>query len=165
VSDPEPLLPEDAATVVSLDAWRGQIPQLAALLTASGRQAQGPRVIPNPAGSSTGSAQPADVADPGYWATDVAALADAMAQAAVPGTPAPTSHTTSGAVSTSRERLTLTVEEAAASLGISRASAYEAVRRGDIPAIRIGRRILVPRAALEKFLASALPSDPETDAE
>ncbi|MDE3205945.1 MAG: helix-turn-helix domain-containing protein [Acidobacteriota bacterium] len=38
-----------------------------------------------------------------------------------------------------------------ASLGISRASAYEAVRRGDIPAIRIGRRILVPRVALQRF--------------
>jgi excisionase family DNA binding protein len=56
-------------------------------------------------------------------------------------------------------RLTLTVEEAAAALGISRAFAYEAVRRGEIPSIRIGRRVLVPRAALGKLLdgASALP--------
>ncbi len=49
-------------------------------------------------------------------------------------------------------RLTLTVEEAAATLGISRAFAYESVARGDIPSIRIGRRILVPKAALEKML-------------
>ncbi len=51
-----------------------------------------------------------------------------------------------------RTRLTLTVEEAAATLGISRAFAYEAVRRGEIPSIRIGRRVLVPRAALERLL-------------
>ncbi len=38
-------------------------------------------------------------------------------------------------------RLTLTVEEAAQVLGISRAFAYEAVRRGEIPSIKIGRRV------------------------
>ena len=52
-------------------------------------------------------------------------------------------------------RLTLTVEEAAAALGISRAGAYDAVRRGEIPSIRIGRRVLVPRAALERLLDGA----------
>lgn len=49
-------------------------------------------------------------------------------------------------------RLTLTVEEAAAALGISRAFAYEAVHRGEIPHVRIGRRILVPKAALEQLV-------------
>jgi excisionase family DNA binding protein len=44
------------------------------------------------------------------------------------------------------------VEEAAQALGISRAFAYEAVARGEIPCIRIGRRILVPKAALAKLL-------------
>ena len=53
------------------------------------------------------------------------------------------------------ERLTYTVEQAAKLLGISRNSGFEAVRRGDLPAIRIGRRLLVPRAALEKLLAGA----------
>jgi excisionase family DNA binding protein len=52
-------------------------------------------------------------------------------------------------------RLTLTVEEAARALGISRGSAYEAVKAGDIPSITIGKRKLVPRAALEKKLAVA----------
>ena len=58
-----------------------------------------------------------------------------------------------------RTRLTLTVEEVAATLGISRAFAYEAVRRGEIPSIRIGRRVLVPRAALERLIDgdNALP--------
>ena len=40
--------------------------------------------------------------------------------------------------------LTLTVSEAATVLRISRSSAYEAVRIGDIPAIRIGHRVVVP---------------------
>ena len=51
-----------------------------------------------------------------------------------------------------QESLTMTVEEAAAALGISRNLAYEAARDGRIPAIRIGRRLLVPRRALERLL-------------
>ena len=54
-------------------------------------------------------------------------------------------------------RRTLTVEEAAARLGVSRNSAYLAVRTGAIPAIRVGRRILVPAHALEALLGSAKP--------
>lgn len=53
------------------------------------------------------------------------------------------------------QRLTLTVEESARILGISRATAYEAVARGEIPCIRIGRRILVPIAGLNRLLESA----------
>jgi excisionase family DNA binding protein len=49
-------------------------------------------------------------------------------------------------------RVTLTVEEAACELGISRSLAYEAVRQGEIPSIRVGRRILVPRHAFELML-------------
>ena len=47
---------------------------------------------------------------------------------------------------------TLTVDQAAAILGIARSSAYEAVRRGDIPAVRVGRRVLVPRVGLDRLL-------------
>ena len=50
------------------------------------------------------------------------------------------------------ERLTLTVEEAARSLGISRAHAYELAARGEIPTLRLGRRILVPREALARMM-------------
>jgi excisionase family DNA binding protein len=46
----------------------------------------------------------------------------------------------------------MSVEEAAIVLGISRTFAYEAVARGEIPCIRIGKRILVPKVALEKML-------------
>ena len=53
------------------------------------------------------------------------------------------------------ESATLSVEETAKVLGIGRNSAYEGVRTGEIPSIRIGKRILVPRLALEQFLKSA----------
>jgi excisionase family DNA binding protein len=48
--------------------------------------------------------------------------------------------------------LVLTVEEAADALRIGRTAAYEAVRRGDIPSVRICRSIRVPRHALEQML-------------
>ncbi len=48
----------------------------------------------------------------------------------------------------------LTVEETAAVLRIGRSSAYDGVRRGDIPSIRVGRKIRVPRHALEAMLGS-----------
>lgn len=40
--------------------------------------------------------------------------------------------------------LTLTVEQAAKVLGIGRSTAYELVHTGDIPSLRLGRRIVVP---------------------
>jgi excisionase family DNA binding protein len=49
-------------------------------------------------------------------------------------------------------RLTYTLAEAAQQLGISRWLAYEAAHRGELPVCRIGRRMLVPRAALLRLL-------------
>jgi len=49
-------------------------------------------------------------------------------------------------------RLTFTVEETAKLLGIGRNLCYDRVKTGEIPVIRIGRRLLVPRRALEKLL-------------
>jgi excisionase family DNA binding protein len=49
-------------------------------------------------------------------------------------------------------RLTYTLTEAAQQLGISRWLAYEAAHRGELPVCRIGRRMLVPRAALLRLL-------------
>ncbi len=51
------------------------------------------------------------------------------------------------------DKLTYTVTEAAALLGIGRSAAYEAARSGQLPTIRIGKRVLVPVAALERLLA------------
>ncbi len=50
------------------------------------------------------------------------------------------------------ERQTYTVPEAAKILGIGRTAAYQAVKTGEIPAVRIGRRLLVPVMALERLL-------------
>jgi excisionase family DNA binding protein len=50
------------------------------------------------------------------------------------------------------KELILSVDEVSKLLKLSRTSCYEAVRRGDIPSIRIGRRILIPRDAFEKML-------------
>ena len=50
------------------------------------------------------------------------------------------------------ECLTLTVTEAGKVVGLGRNAAYAAARRGEIPTIRIGRRILVPKAGLKKLL-------------
>ena len=48
--------------------------------------------------------------------------------------------------------LALTVPEAAAVLRIGRSAAYEAVDRDELPAVRIGRRLRVPRYALARLL-------------
>jgi excisionase family DNA binding protein len=55
-------------------------------------------------------------------------------------------------VDESVKRSTYDVDEAARILGIGRSAAYEAVRRGEIPSIRLGKRVVVPRLALEKML-------------
>lgn len=50
------------------------------------------------------------------------------------------------------ERLTFTVAETARLLGIARNTAYDRVRTGEIPVLRLGRRLLVPKRALERLL-------------
>jgi excisionase family DNA binding protein len=56
------------------------------------------------------------------------------------------------------ERRTYTVAEAAIVLGISRTSAYERVHAGELPALRLGRRIVIARHALEELLGAPLPA-------
>jgi len=51
------------------------------------------------------------------------------------------------------DRKTYKIEEAGRLLGIGRNQAYEAARRGDIPTIKIGKRLLVPKAALDRMLS------------
>jgi excisionase family DNA binding protein len=57
------------------------------------------------------------------------------------------------------DRLTWTITEAAQLLGISRATAYEAAHRGELPVRLIGRRMLVPRVALLRLLEQDAPPD------
>lgn len=45
-----------------------------------------------------------------------------------------------------------TVSEVARLLRVSLPSAYEAVNTGKIPAVRVGKRLLVPKDAFDKWL-------------
>lgn len=56
----------------------------------------------------------------------------------------------------------MTVPEAAKLLRISRNLAYELVARGEIPAIRLGRVIRVPRGTLEKWLMEGAREGPDS---
>lgn len=59
-------------------------------------------------------------------------------------------------------RIAITVTEAAAAIGIGRTAAYAAAQRGDIPSVRIGGRLLVPRQPLfEKFGVTSLREEAE----
>lgn len=51
-----------------------------------------------------------------------------------------------------RARPTLTVAEAAQVLGIGKNTAYEAIKRNELPHLRIGGRVLIPTARLFALL-------------
>ena len=52
-----------------------------------------------------------------------------------------------------RSSATTTIPEAAKRLNIGRNQAYDAARKGEIPAFRVGRRWIVPTAALDQMLS------------
>jgi excisionase family DNA binding protein len=159
-------MPENPAaevTVVNAGSWVTRPEQLAQLL---GRSAAG-AVIPDPAGQPADPVTLAAVTNPAFWSGEPRALADALRSLALPDTDSGGTSgddRSAGVITTGPDRLTLTVEEAAATLGISRASGYEAVRRGEIPAIRIGRRVLVPRVALDRLLLMPSAMNPTDSA-
>ena len=51
------------------------------------------------------------------------------------------------------ERLLLTVEEAAQRLGIGRTLAWQLVRQGELPVVRLGRCVRIPWQALQEWVA------------
>ncbi|WP_031248112.1 helix-turn-helix domain-containing protein [Mesorhizobium sp. LNHC229A00] len=55
-------------------------------------------------------------------------------------------------VTTHPDALVLTLQEAGLKLGFSKSAAYAAAARGDIPTVRIGGRIRVPKDALARLL-------------
>ncbi len=55
-------------------------------------------------------------------------------------------------------RRTCTVPEAAEMLGISRSTAYECVRRGEIPSLKLAGRVVIPKMAFEAFLGEHAPA-------
>lgn len=152
----------DEVTVVNGEAWSRRPDQIAGLL----RQAAPGTVIADPAGARADPSRMAAVTDPRFWSGQPDALAEALATSSIGEPPIAAQSATQGRSSGAAAigapgRLTLTVEEAATLLGISRAFAYEAVRRGDIPSIRIGRRVLVPRVALDRLVNG--PATPATE--
>ena len=52
-------------------------------------------------------------------------------------------------------KLCYSAREAGALLGLSKNSVYQAVARGELPALRIGARVLIPKASLERMLEDA----------
>lgn len=58
------------------------------------------------------------------------------------------------------DRVVMTVPEAGRALGLSRNGAYEAAARGDLPTIRIGKRLMVPKVAFQRMLDQAGQSRP-----
>jgi len=58
------------------------------------------------------------------------------------------------------ERATYTIHEAAEILGIAKSSAYRAARTGELPTIKIGRRILVARQALADIIGKHGRTEP-----
>jgi excisionase family DNA binding protein len=57
-------------------------------------------------------------------------------------------------------RLTLTVGEAAKLLRLSRAFTYELVARGELPSLRFGRRVVIPRIAIERIVNDSVDALP-----
>jgi excisionase family DNA binding protein len=55
-------------------------------------------------------------------------------------------------VPTAQDRPTVTIDEACRMLGVSRTTAYEAAKSGQLPTISLGRRLLVPTAVLRRML-------------
>ncbi len=141
---------QQQVVVITAAYWADRAPQLAKLLRAAGKRGTAVS-ISDPSGRPPMPETMATVTDPEYWGEQPAELKDAL-------TPTEEVKSRGGAGSvgvgttSGTERLTLTVEEAAKLLGISRAFAYESVRRGDIPSIKIGRRVLVPKAQLYRLV-------------
>jgi excisionase family DNA binding protein len=55
-------------------------------------------------------------------------------------------------------RRTYTVPEVAEMLGISRSTAYVCIRRGEIPSLALGRRVVISKMAFDAFLAAHTPA-------
>ena len=60
-----------------------------------------------------------------------------------------------------KERLALSVKEAAETLGVGKELIYRAINRGELRAVRLGGRVMVPRIELERLLGMETAPRPE----
>jgi len=60
-----------------------------------------------------------------------------------------------GGLKMADKKLVYTVPEVAQLLGINHIKMYKLVKRADFPSVRIGRRIVIPKAAFERWLENA----------
>jgi excisionase family DNA binding protein len=81
-------------------------------------------------------------------------ITPAVLSASVPSAPVPSTGGVGQPIAAGG-RLTVSVTEAARLLGISRAFAYELVARGELPSLRLGRRVVVPVARLTALVVSS----------
>ena len=96
---------------------------------------------------------------PPSWSRSAAPLQMVPRRAGGPPTPVPAKDDAEAPAHHSQpadDRLALSVEEAGALLGISKDLAYDLVARRELPSVRLGRRIVVTRRALEET-AKATP--------
>jgi excisionase family DNA binding protein len=142
------MTPIPEVTLAGIRYWADKPQQLAQLLATSRATA-----IRDPSGQAVQPNEVVVLTLPKQWGEDSRELRDALLMAlGETHDTGPRSRTAPGATAPVENRLVFTVEEAAQLLGISRSFAYEAVQRGEIPSMRIGRRILVPKAALQRLL-------------
>lgn len=148
----------DEVLVVGVAHWSAHVEQLAQILANSSAP-----TIRDPSGASPEADDLLHVTVRDYWASHPEDLRAALSAAGgtTAGDGGVQSRTASGVATPMEERLVYTVEEAAKLLGISRSFAYEAVQKGDIPSMRIGRRILVPKSRLERYLSEAGSLSPQ----
>jgi excisionase family DNA binding protein len=66
-------------------------------------------------------------------------------------------------ISMTKQPLTMTIDAAAQKLGVCRNTAYSAAKAGEIPVVKIGRRMLVPIAAFERMLGQADQPKPASE--
>jgi excisionase family DNA binding protein len=81
--------------------------------------------------------------DPAWWEDHPRELITALQEGTIPET---------AYRADKPDALCLSVEQAAELLGVSRSALYDAIARHEVPSVRIGRRVLVPRKALEEWL-------------
>lgn len=54
------------------------------------------------------------------------------------------------------EKLSYNADEVKSVLGLSLSGVYEAARKGDLPSVRIGRRLIFPKQGIDRLLSEAV---------